>query len=110
MVEGRPPVQELPRDEICALTADEQPGALLCLLNGTAKREYFASVVSHFNHEGWKIESVANAEARARGADIRATRSDELFIVEAKRRTNHTAYFGGQNRSVKVLRERRHLD
>ncbi len=28
MVAGRPPIQELPRDEVRALTAHEQPGAL----------------------------------------------------------------------------------
>jgi hypothetical protein len=42
------------------------------------------SVVAHLRKEGWSIESIANTEARAPGADIRATRSGKLLIVEAK--------------------------
>jgi hypothetical protein len=43
-----------------------------------------ALVVSYLEQMGWSIESVANTESRARGADIRATRAAELLIVEAK--------------------------
>lgn len=42
------------------------------------------SVASYLRAEGWTIESIADTEARSPGADIRAVRSDELLIVEAK--------------------------
>jgi len=55
------------------------------------------SVVSHLKQESWKIESVADTESRARGADIRATRSGELLIVEAKGYPG-TLYARGENK------------
>jgi hypothetical protein len=42
------------------------------------------SVVSYLKREGWTIESVADTETRAPGADIRAAQSGKLLIVEAK--------------------------
>src|SRR5260370_37436955 len=61
------------------------------------EEKVFASVVSHLKQEGWKIESVADTEARARGADIRATRPGELLIVEAKGYPG-TVYARGENK------------
>lgn len=55
-----------------------------------------ASVVSLLKQEGWTIESVANTEARARGADIRASREGQLLIVEAKGYPS-TVYARGEN-------------
>jgi hypothetical protein len=56
-----------------------------------------ASVVSFLKTEGWTIESVANTEARSPGADIRAVRSEELLIVEAKGYPG-TVYARGENK------------
>lgn len=42
------------------------------------------AVVSYLEREGWSIQSVADTESRAPGADIRAVRADKLLIVEAK--------------------------
>jgi hypothetical protein len=55
------------------------------------------SVVSHLKQEGWMIESVADTQARAPGADIRAARSGETLIVEAKGYPA-TVYARGENR------------
>jgi len=55
------------------------------------------SVVSHLKQAGWMIESVADTEARAPGADIRAARSDETLIVEAKGYPA-TVYARGENK------------
>ena len=41
-------------------------------------------VISYLKQEGWTIESVADTETRARGADIHATRSGDTLIIEAK--------------------------
>jgi len=65
---------------------------------GWPSEEYIvASVVSHLKQGGWMIESVADTEARAPGADIRATRSGEILIVEAKGYPS-TVYARGENR------------
>jgi hypothetical protein len=56
-----------------------------------------ASVVYHLKQEGWTIESVANTETRARGADIRASREGQLLIVEAKGYPS-TVYARGENK------------
>jgi hypothetical protein len=42
------------------------------------------SVVTYLKQEGWTIESVADTEARAHGADIRAQKGGMTLIVEAK--------------------------
>jgi hypothetical protein len=55
-----------------------------------------ASVVRHLKQLGWTIESVANTETRARGADIRASRHGETLIVEAKGYPS-TLYARGEN-------------
>ena len=43
-----------------------------------------AAVVSHLKREGWTIQSVADTEARAHGADIRAEKDGETLVVEVK--------------------------
>jgi hypothetical protein len=48
------------------------------------ERMVVGSVVSYLKQEGWTIESVADTETRAHGADIRAQREGRLLIVEAK--------------------------
>jgi hypothetical protein len=57
------------------------------------------SVVSYLRQVGWTIESVADTEARAHGADIRATRSGETLIVEAKGYPQ-TVYARGANKGM----------
>jgi hypothetical protein len=56
-----------------------------------------ASVVSYLKEQGWTIESVADTEARAPGADIRAVQTGQLLIVEAKGYPD-TVYARGQNK------------
>lgn len=56
-----------------------------------------ALVVSHLKQEGWTIESVANTETRAPGADIRAARNGQQLIVEAKGYPS-TVYARGKNK------------
>lgn len=56
-----------------------------------------SSVVRFLIAEGWSIESVANTEARSPGADIRAVRSEELLVVEAKGYPG-TVYARGENK------------
>jgi hypothetical protein len=55
------------------------------------------SVASYLRAEGWTIESIADTEARSPGADIRAVRSSELLIVEAKGYPA-TVYARGENK------------
>lgn len=55
------------------------------------------SVVRHLKQQGWTIESIANTETRARGADIRASRDGETLIVEAKGYPS-TVYARGENK------------
>ena len=61
------------------------------------ERNVVESVASYLRAEGWTIESIADTEARSPGADIRAFRSDELLIVEAKGYPA-TIYARGENK------------
>lgn len=54
-------------------------------------------VVTYLKAVGWTIESIADTEARSPGADIRAVRSEELLIVEAKGYPA-TVYARGENK------------
>lgn len=56
-----------------------------------------ALVVSHLKEDGWTIESIANTETRAPGADIRASRNGQILIVEAKGYPS-TVYARGENK------------
>jgi hypothetical protein len=53
--------------------------------------------VAYLRQDGWTIESVATTQTRAPGADIRATRSLEILIVEAKGYPA-TVYARGENK------------
>lgn len=52
------------------------------------ERNVVGAVVAYLKQEGWTIESVADTETRARGADIRAQREGKTLIVEAKHPTS----------------------
>lgn len=56
-----------------------------------------AAVVPYLSHEGWTIESVADTQTRAPGADIRVVRTGKLLIVEAKGYPG-TVYGRGENK------------
>ncbi len=61
------------------------------------ERNVVESVVSYLSAEGWTIESIVDTETRSPGADIRAVRSGELLIVEAKGYPG-TVYARGENK------------
>lgn len=61
------------------------------------ERNVVESVVSYLSAEGWTIASIADTETRSPGVDIRAVRSDELLIVEAKGYPG-TVYARGENK------------
>ena len=58
------------------------------LANGSiawhCEQNVVGSVVAHLKQNDWTIESVADTESRARGADIRAHRNGRTLVVEVK--------------------------
>ena len=55
------------------------------------------SVVTFLKQNGWVIESIADTESRARGADILAQRNGRILIVEVKGYPS-TVYARGPNK------------
>lgn len=58
-----------------------------------------AAVVSHLKRDLWTIQSVADTDARAHGADIRAVKDGKALIVEAKGYPS-TVYARGEKRGL----------
>lgn len=56
-----------------------------------------AAVVTLLKQDGWDIESIADTESRARGADIRAQKDGRILIVEVKGYPS-TVYAHGPNK------------